>query len=134
MCSKGYPEIYKKNIEIPNFNNLKQNKKNFIFHAGTEIIRDKIYAKGGRVLNFVTISDKFVQSRKLAIEQIKKLNDTIKFHLDNNKSQINDLPDGLYPGSYLKEISKIIKKNNSQKRSGCPEKEIIDCNSTHTST
>ena len=59
-------------------------------------------------------------------EQIKKLNDTIKFHLDNNQSQINDLPDGLYPGSYLKEISKIIKKNSSQKQSDCLEKEIID--------
>ena len=59
-------------------------------------------------------------------EQIKKLNDTIKFHLDNNQSQNNDLPDGLYPGSYLKEISKIIKKNSNQNQSGCPEKEIID--------
>ncbi|MAZ07499.1 MAG: arginine--tRNA ligase [Rickettsiales bacterium] len=59
-------------------------------------------------------------------EQIKKLNDTIKFHLDNNKSNINDLPDGLYPGNYLKEISRKIRNNNSQNQSDSSEKKIID--------
>jgi phosphoribosylamine--glycine ligase len=73
LCSNGYPESYKKNIEIQNFNNLKQDKNNFIFHAGTKIISDKIYAIGGRVLNFVSTSDKFIKSRNQTIEQIKKL-------------------------------------------------------------
>ena len=73
LCSNGYPESYKKNIEIQNFNNLKQDKNNFIFHAGTEIISDKIYAIGGRVLNFVSTSDEFIKSRNQIIEQIKKL-------------------------------------------------------------
>jgi len=73
LCSNGYPESYKKNIEIQNFNNLKQDKNNFIFHAGTEIISDKIYATGGRVLNFVSTSDEFIKSRNQIIEQIKKL-------------------------------------------------------------
>ncbi len=73
LCSNGYPESYKKNIEIQNFNNLKQDKNNFIFHAGTEIISGKIYATGGRVLNFVSTSDEFIKSRNQIIEQIKKL-------------------------------------------------------------
>ena len=73
LCSNGYPESYKKNIEIQNFNNLKQDNNNFIFHAGTEIISDKIYATGGRVLNFVSTSDEFIKSRNQIIEQIKKL-------------------------------------------------------------
>ena len=58
-------------------------------------------------------------------EQIKKLNDTIKFHLNNNESKIIDLPDGLYPGNYLKEISKKIKNNRSQNQSDSSE-EIIN--------
>ena len=74
LCSKGYPENYEKNIEISNLDNLKLDKNNFIFHAGTKIENNKTYANGGRVLNFVSISDDFKKSRYLAIEQIKKLN------------------------------------------------------------
>ena len=74
LCSKGYPESYEKNIEISNFDNLKVDDDNFIFHAGTKIENNKIYANGGRVLNFVSISDDFKKSRISAIEQIKKLN------------------------------------------------------------
>ena len=74
LCSKGYPESYKKNIEIPNLKNLKLNKKNFIYHAGTQLIDNAIYAVGGRVLNFVSISNNYSDSRNEAINQIKKLN------------------------------------------------------------
>ena len=74
LCSKGYPESYKKNIEIPNLNNLKLNKNSFIYHAGTKILGDKIHAVGGRVLNFVSISDNYLDSRNKAINLIKKLN------------------------------------------------------------
>jgi len=74
LCSKGYPESYEKNIEISNLDNLKLDDNNFIFHAGTKIENNQTYANGGRVLNFVSISDDFKKSRNLAIEQIKKLN------------------------------------------------------------
>ena len=74
LCSKGYPEHYKKNIEIPNLKNLVLNKHNFIYHAGTKISDDKIHAVGGRVLNFVSISDNYLDSRNESINQIKKLN------------------------------------------------------------
>jgi len=74
LCSKGYPENYEKDIEISNLDNLNLDDNNFIFHAGTKIENNKTYANGGRVLNFVSISDDFKKSRYLAIEQIKKLN------------------------------------------------------------
>ena len=74
MCSKGYPESYKKNIKIPNLKNLELNKNNFIYHAGTKILNDTIHAVSGRVLNFVSISDNYLDSRNEAINQIKKLN------------------------------------------------------------
>jgi len=74
LCSKGYPESYKKNIDIPNLKNLTQNNNNFIYHAGTEISGDKVYAVGGRVLNFVSISDNYLDCRNEAINLIEKLN------------------------------------------------------------
>jgi len=74
LCSKGYPDDYNKNIEILNLNKIKQDENNFIFHAGTKIEKNKIYAIGGRVLNFVCISDKFKKSRIKAIEKLKELN------------------------------------------------------------
>ena len=74
LCSNGYPEKYKKKVEIQNFSNLRQDQNNFIFHAGTEIRNQKFYAIGGRVLNFVSISDDFLKSRNKVIDQIKKLN------------------------------------------------------------
>ena len=74
LCSKGYPESYKKNIDIPNLQKIKSSNNNFIYHAGTKILDNAILAVGGRVLNFVSISDNYLDSRNEAIKQIEKLN------------------------------------------------------------
>ena len=74
LCSKGYPESYKKNIDIPNLKKIKSSNNNFIYHAGTKISDNAILAVGGRVLNFVSISDNYLDSRNEAINQIEKLN------------------------------------------------------------
>ncbi len=74
LCSKGYPDKYKKDIEIENLGKFHSNENNFIFHAGTKKVDDKIYAIGGRVINFVNISDSFSSSRKEIIKKIEKLN------------------------------------------------------------
>ena len=74
LCSKGYPESYEKNVDIPNLKNLTPNNNNFIYHAGTEISGDKVHAVGGRVLNFVSISDNYLDCRNEAINLIEKLN------------------------------------------------------------
>ena len=74
LCSKGYPEKYSQNVEIKNLKEFKSTKDNFIFHAGTKSLENKILAVGGRVINFVNISDKYSSSRKEIINQIKKLN------------------------------------------------------------
>ena len=73
LCSKGYPEKIKKNEEINNLNNLKLDKNNFLFHAGTVLENEKIIATGGRVLNFVCLSDDFAIARKSIINNICKL-------------------------------------------------------------
>jgi len=73
LCSKGYPDTYQKNILINNLENLILDKNNFIFHAGTKKENDKIYATGGRVLNFVSLSDNFLQARDEVHQSLKKL-------------------------------------------------------------
>ena len=74
LCSNGYPENFKKNIEIENLNQILSDKDEFIFHAGTEKKNDKIYAVGGRVLNFVALSDDFKKAKEAIVNNIKKLN------------------------------------------------------------
>ncbi len=73
LCAKGYPDKYKKNIEIPNLETITNNKDTFIYHAGTEFVDNKIYATGGRVLNFVNISEDLKESRQTVIQEIEKL-------------------------------------------------------------
>ncbi len=73
VCSKGYPDKYKNNIEIQNLDNINLSEKEFIFHAGTKKNKNKIYSNGGRVLNFVITSKNLKSSRNKAIELIKKI-------------------------------------------------------------
>ena len=74
LCSKGYPEKYKNHVLIKNIKKIHLKRKEFIYHAGTSKKKDKIFSHGGRVLNFVVISNNFRISRKKAISLIKKLN------------------------------------------------------------
>ena len=74
VCSKGYPDKFLKNIEIGNLNQIKISDTNFLFHAGTVKKNNKVYAVGGRVLNFVSISDNFADSKKEIIDNIERLN------------------------------------------------------------
>ena len=73
LCSKGYPDKYNKNIEIPGIQDLKVDENSFIYHAGTIRKGSKIYATGGRVLNFVNISNDYRTSRKKLLKLIHKL-------------------------------------------------------------
>tara|TARA_B100000963_G_C22580837_1_gene650760 strand:- start:380 stop:1642 length:1263 start_codon:yes stop_codon:yes gene_type:complete len=74
LCSKGYPEDYKKNREIKQLNRLPLKQNEYIFHAGTKLQNNKILNVGGRVLNFVSLSYDLKGSRKDLIKLIKKLN------------------------------------------------------------
>ena len=74
LCSKGYPDIFKKNVENKNLKHLKQDAINYLFHAGTKIENEKIFAIGGRVLNFVSLSDNFNNSREDILKNLDELN------------------------------------------------------------
>ena len=73
LCSKGYPEKYKNNIEIKNLKKVKLDKNDFIFHAGTKLYDKKIISNGGRVLNFVVKSESFKDCRIRAIDLINQI-------------------------------------------------------------
>ena len=74
LCSKGYPDKFKKNIEIKNLDKIKNKKNEFIFHAGTLKKDNNYFSTGGRVLNFVSTSLNLSQSRNQVLKIIKNLN------------------------------------------------------------
>ena len=73
VCSKGYPDKFEKKIEIKNFDKIRLNINDYLFHAGTSKENQKIYAVGGRVLNFVSLSNDFKTAKKNILSNIKKL-------------------------------------------------------------
>ena len=74
LCSNGYPDKYEKNIIINNFEKLNLNENNYLFHAGTQKKDNKIYAVGGRVLKFISLSNTYSEAKKNIHENLKKLN------------------------------------------------------------
>ena len=73
LCSKGYPDIYKKNIPI-NLEKLDLGKNQYIFHAGTKLTDNMIVSNGGRVLNIVTRSNDFKKAREYCIKLLDRIN------------------------------------------------------------
>jgi len=74
LCSKGYPDKFKKNIPIKNLDKIKYNHNEHCYHAGTKIIKNEVYSVGGRVLNFVSVSESFKESRKKIFKMLDLLN------------------------------------------------------------
>ena len=73
LCSKGYPDNYKKDIEIKNIKKIELDENNLCFHAGTKPYEDKILAVGGRVLNFVSLAESFKESKSNIIKNLDLL-------------------------------------------------------------
>ena len=73
LCSKGYPDYYEKNIKINNFDKIILNENNYLFHAGTKKKENNIVAVGGRVLNFISLSDNLTDARQNIHNNLKKL-------------------------------------------------------------
>ena len=80
MCSKGYPENYKKKVEIENLSKIELNYEDYLFHAGTLEKEGKIFSIGGRVLNFVSLSNEFINARENVNKYLNKLNWTGGFY------------------------------------------------------
>ncbi len=80
LCSNGYPDNYNKDIKIKNLNKIKLDESSLIFHAGTKLVNEDIFAIGGRVLNIVNVSNNFSESKKQALNILKDINWTKGFY------------------------------------------------------
>tara|TARA_B100000780_G_scaffold176260_1_gene123561 strand:+ start:5879 stop:7144 length:1266 start_codon:yes stop_codon:yes gene_type:complete len=74
LCSVGYPYKYENEVLIENIENIIFDKNEFIYHAGTIIKKDRVYSNGGRVINFVSLSSDFRESRDKIFKLINVLN------------------------------------------------------------
>ncbi len=74
LCAKGYPAKHIKNSQIKNLSDLKLDKNNQVFHAGTYKKNNKIYSIGGRVLNITSSSKSLAKARKKSLSNINKIN------------------------------------------------------------
>ena len=59
---------------------IELNENSTIFHAGTKLVSEDIFATGGRVLNVVVVSNNFSESKKQAITILKDINWTRGFY------------------------------------------------------
>ena len=74
LCSKGYPGSYKKGQLIEGISKIFLSKKDYIFHAGTKLEKNKILSNGGRVLNIVSTGNNFSNIRKRVIKILNMIN------------------------------------------------------------
>ena len=73
VCSKGYPDIFRKNLLIKNIEKIKLNTDEYLYHAGTTRVNDSVFSCGGRVLNFVCLSKDFLEARTKIFDLINQL-------------------------------------------------------------
>ena len=73
VCSKGYPDTFKKNLLIKDIEKIKLNTDEYLYHAGTTRTNDGVFSSGGRVLNFVCLSKDFLEARIRIFNLINQL-------------------------------------------------------------
>ena len=73
ICSKGYPDTFKKNLLIDNIEGIELGVDEYLYHAGTTRINNKVFSIGGRVLNFVCVSENFSEARTKIFNLINQL-------------------------------------------------------------
>ena len=74
LASKGYPELYEKEILIPNLKKIEDDERTIIFHAGTKTLSSNFFSNGGRVLSVTSTGKNIEEARKSAYKVLKKLN------------------------------------------------------------
>ena len=80
LCAKGYPGIYKKNINLDEIKKINLSKNNFIYHAGTKILNGKLLSNGGRILNVTSTGNNYLKIRTSIISILKKLKINYSFY------------------------------------------------------
>ncbi len=87
LASEGYPDEYKKGMEIQGLNN-----NLMIFHSGTKIMNDKYYTSGGRVLSVIGQDSSLRGAIDNVYNNINKINfDNMYYRKDIGKKGLDYL-------------------------------------------
>jgi phosphoribosylamine--glycine ligase len=73
MAANGYPGSYQKGSVIGGLDNVSEDSKNMVFHAGTTAKDGAITATGGRVLNVTARGDSLQEARDRAYAMIDQI-------------------------------------------------------------
>jgi len=73
MASGGYPESYKKGIEMSGLDEKGGVEGAIVYHAGTKLENGKFYTNGGRVLGVTAVDDTLESALKKAYEAVEKI-------------------------------------------------------------
>ena len=73
MTSNGYPNDYKKGIEIKGLKDAEDMNGVFIFHSGTEFKDGRVVTNGGRVLGITALGKTIPDTIDLAYQAVEKI-------------------------------------------------------------
>ncbi len=73
-AANGYPGAYKKDTVIGGLDNVAEDSKNMVFHAGTKEVDGKITATGGRVLNVTARGNTLAEAQERAYAMVDGIN------------------------------------------------------------
>ncbi|MXQ06676.1 phosphoribosylamine--glycine ligase [Alphaproteobacteria bacterium GH1-50] len=73
LAAKGYPGAYEKGSVISGLDDLPQDSRNQVFHAGTREAGGKITASGGRVLNVTARGTTLAEARDRAYAAVDRI-------------------------------------------------------------
>jgi len=80
MASGGYPENYRKGFEITGLDKIAENKKQYIYHAGTKKEAGRYYTDGGRVLGVTAVAKNISSARDIAYSLASRIDFEGKFY------------------------------------------------------
>ncbi len=71
MAAKGYPGTYEKGTAIKGLEDLPEDSRNMVFHAGTKAAEGQVQATGGRVLNVTARGGTLQEARDRAYAMVE---------------------------------------------------------------
>jgi len=73
MASQGYPEAYRKDLQISGLDTIEPSDDAFVFHAGTRGANSDVYTSGGRVLGVTALGESLETARERAYGIVERI-------------------------------------------------------------
>jgi phosphoribosylamine--glycine ligase len=92
MTSNGYPNDYKKGMEIKGLKDAEDMNGVFIFHSGTEFKDGRVVTNGGRVLGITALEKTIPDTIDLAYQAVEKIDwESLYYRKDIGKKALKYL-------------------------------------------